>query len=62
VKAHELFGVAVRVIGLVLVLSSIPTALVNPYVGAGYAAIGLIQLAQANSIVRLSYGQEVERP
>ena len=60
-KAHELFGVAVRIIGLVLVLSGIPTALVNPYVGAGYAVVGLILLAQANSIVRLCYGQEAER-
>ena len=61
VKAHELFGVAVRVIGLVLVLSSIPTAFLNPFVGAGYAVMGLLLLALANPIVRLCYGNEAQQ-
>ena len=60
-KAHELFGVAVRVIGLVLALSSIPTALVNPFVGAGCIVMGLLLLVQANLIVRLCYGGEASR-
>ena len=58
-KAHELFGVVVRVIGLVLILSSIPAALVNAFVGAGYAVVGVLLVAQANSIVRLCYWKEL---
>ena len=48
-------------IGLVLVLGSIPTALVNPFVGAGYAGMGLLLLTLANPIVRLCYPKEARQ-
>jgi hypothetical protein len=60
VKAHELFGVIVRAIGLVLILSGIQAAIINPIFGAGYGVVGLLFILRANWIVRLCYPQQSE--
>ena len=52
---RDLFGVIVRSIGLLNVLNAIPMAFANPYVGAGYAVVGLVLLFGGGGLASLFY-------
>lgn len=56
-SAPELFGVVVRTISFTMLLSCVPMAAMNPYVGALYAIAGAALLATSDRIVRLFYWQ-----
>jgi hypothetical protein len=61
-KAHELFGVGVRWIGLICVLSGLPAISSFNYTAilgvAGQIVVGLILITRADLIVRLCYPKE----
>lgn len=54
-KADEVFGVGVRLIGLIFVLSGLPNLLQLDYYTAAQVIAGLILVTRADSITRGCY-------
>ncbi len=55
--AKDLFGVGVRLIGLVAVMMALPELLHLNYLGAGPGVAGLILITRAELIAHLCYPQ-----